>query len=213
MVNINKKKQTRSKPSVKGWLAVLNLISILLIAAFGFFGYKVIAEMTPKQTLDSSAVSNPDDLRLSDPKRIDIPAIDVSGHIVPLGLDNNRKISVPDDPDNAGWYKPGPEPGENGRAVIVGHYDSEKGPALFYKLGNLQPGDRIIIVKNDGSKIFFTVDRKASYNQNNFPTDLIYGDSETPELRVITCSGKYDRRTGLYTQNLVVFASYEKNIK
>ncbi|WP_247659418.1 class F sortase [Micromonospora sp. U56] len=34
----------------------------------------------------------------------------------------------------------------------------------------------------------------------------MYGPTPGPELRLVTCGGAFDRRTGHYRDNLVVFA-------
>jgi sortase family protein len=43
----------------------------------------------------------------------------------------------------AGWYALGPRPGDPGSAVILGHVDSKRGPAVFYRLRQLLGGDEI----------------------------------------------------------------------
>ena len=40
----------------------------------------------------------------------------------------------------------------------------------------------------------------------DFPTARVYGRTPGPTLRLITCSGTFDRATGHYLDNTVVFA-------
>jgi hypothetical protein len=44
------------------------------------------------------------------------------------------------------------------------------------------------------------------YDKKKFPDEKVYGSSDRPELRVITCGGGYTKRTG-YQGNVVVFAT------
>jgi sortase (surface protein transpeptidase) len=92
--------------------------------------------------------------------------------------------------------------------VVVGHVDSQDGPAVFYRLGELQPGDTIDIALDDGtSTVTYTVDRTERFPKDAFPTLQVYGLTPGPELRLITCDGEFDASTGHYVDNLVVYAT------
>ena len=135
-----------------------------------------------------------------------IPRIGVrASQFVGLGLADNGEIEVPRNPDTPGWFTPGPSPGQLGPAVIAGHVDGTSGPAVFYRLAELQPGDRVKIDRRDGSTAVFTVDRVVSFEKAAFPTRAVYGPTRRAELRLITCGGQYDTQTG-YLRNTVVFA-------
>lgn len=140
------------------------------------------------------------------PVRISIPAIGANSRLIPLGLNRDRTIQVPKNFGLAGWFKPGPEPGEPGAAVILGHVDSKSGPGVFYRLRALRRGDVITIVVRTGSKIRFAVTGTKAVPKQRFPTKLIYRHSGIPGLRLITCDGRFDSSTGHYVDNYVVFA-------
>lgn len=142
----------------------------------------------------------------SEPVALDIPAIDVhSRNIVGLELADDGTIEVPRDPAAPGWFTPGPSPGQLGPAVIAGHVDSTEGPAVFYELGNLRPGDLVRVTRADSSVAVFAIDRVAVFEQADFPTRQVYGlTTSRPELRLITCGGEYDPETG-YVDNVVAF--------
>lgn len=98
-----------------------------------------------------------------------------------------------------------------GPAVIVGHIDSAaEGPSVFFRLGELQPGDRVSITRTDGTVASFSVDKVRRYPKELFPTDLVYGDIDHAGLRLITCGGVFDESIGHYLDNIVVFASLEE---
>jgi hypothetical protein len=136
-----------------------------------------------------------------------IPYLGIDAPVLPLGLDRGHRMSAPpdDDPKRVGWYAGGPSPGEQGTAVAVGHLDTMTGPAVFAGLGELKP-DRLIEVRRaDGRTAVYTVDAVRTYEKAHFPDREVYGARGRPELRLITCGGTYDRRTG-YSGNTVVFA-------
>lgn len=140
------------------------------------------------------------------PIRILVPAIRVNARIIPLGRNRDRTIQVPRSFAQAGWFRPGPEPGERGAAVILGHVDSKSGPGVFYRLRALRRGDVITIIVRGGSKIRFMVTGMKAVPKRHFPTKLVYRSTGAPGLRLITCDGRFDGRTGHYVDNYIVFA-------
>lgn len=142
----------------------------------------------------------------STPVGLTIPRIGVrADKIVDLGLADDGTIEVPQDASAPGWFTPGPSPGQLGPAVIAGHVDSATGPAVFYRLGELRPGDRVQVARADGSTADFRVDKVETYEKESFPTRAVYGTTHNAELRLITCSGEYDDETG-YLSNTVAYA-------
>jgi hypothetical protein len=71
------------------------------------------------------------------PVRVEIPRIGVASSLDRLGRAPDRTVQVPTRWAVAGWYAPGPRPGEPGSAVILGHVDSKGGPAVFFRLHQL----------------------------------------------------------------------------
>ena len=143
--------------------------------------------------------------RRSTPVRIQIPAIRVDSSLMALGLGADGSMEVPPGGFPAGWYTGGPTPGELGPAVIAGHIDLN-GPGVFYRLGTMKPGDRVTVTRADGSKPVFRVTRVAQFQKDQFPTRQVYGNLNHAGLRLITCGGTFNTRTGHYEDNLVVFA-------
>ena len=144
--------------------------------------------------------------RLARPTRIEIPAIGVAAPVIELGLNRDRTLEVPRDFGDAGWWKGGPRPGEDGPAVIAGHVDSRSGPGVFYRLDELERGSEIRVVGRDGSSVRFEVERLERHPKDRFPTEEVYLGEDGPALRLITCSGAFDRASGHYEDNTIVFA-------
>jgi hypothetical protein len=149
----------------------------------------------------------PDLPRGAQPEAVVIPAIGVSSRLVRLGLQPDRRMEVPEDYSVAGWYTGGPRPGERGPAVIAGHVDSKRGPAVFHRLGELGKGDLIVVRYPGRTEARFRVERTERHPKRAFPTARVYGDTAGPALRLVTCGGSFDRASGHYRDNVIVFAA------
>jgi sortase (surface protein transpeptidase) len=141
------------------------------------------------------------------PVRIEIPRIHVASDLDRLGRAPDKTVQVPSRWEVAGWYARGTRPGDPGSAVILGHVDSTSGPAVFYRLRELRPGDRVEVVQAGGSRIAFTVERVEQYPKRRFPTAEVYYPTLEPMLRLVTCGGAFNYATRHYTDNVIVFAS------
>jgi hypothetical protein len=142
-----------------------------------------------------------------DPVRVTIPRIGVTSSLDRLGRAADGTVEVPSDWQVAGWYAPGPRPGDPGSAVILGHVDSKRGPAIFFRLRELGRGDEIRILRADGSTVRFIVERTQQYPKDRFPTDDVYYPTLTPTLRLVTCGGAFDPTARHYRSNIIVFAT------
>jgi len=160
------------------------------------------ARATPSRSTSTAVLGR----GTSPPVHLRIPAIGVSAVVVRLGLNRDGTLQVPGDFDVTGWFTGGPAPGETGPAVIAGHIDSRSGPAVFYRLRELRPGDEITVGRTDGSSVRFAVDGVAQYPKQAFPTEAVFGPSPDPMLRLITCGGTFDRSQRSYRDNIVVTA-------
>lgn len=140
------------------------------------------------------------------PRRVEIPSIGVSSELEPLGLNDDGTMQVPSDFQRAGWFTLGPQPGQRGPAIIAGHVDSEVGPAVFIRLGELAVGDEVLVPREDGTTARFHVTAIESYSKDAFPAAAVYGPVPGPELRLITCDGAFDASSRQYRDNLVVYA-------
>ncbi|MFC5888843.1 class F sortase [Kitasatospora sp. CM 4170] len=143
----------------------------------------------------------------SPPTRLLVPAAGVDAPVTGLGLNADGTVEVPtvDRAQEVGWYRNGPTPGETGPAVLIGHYDTAHGPAVFRGLPKLQPGDRIQVKRADGSTVDFKVRSLLQAAKDRFPTEAVYGDTAAAELRLITCGGRIGA-DGHWTDNIIVLA-------
>jgi sortase (surface protein transpeptidase) len=143
------------------------------------------------------------------PTRVRIPSIEVDATIIDLGLNPDRSLEVPKNWEETGWYTGRSVPGEIGPSVVVGHVDSAAyGPAVFFRLKELDTGDRVEIDRSDGSIAVFRVTDSVLVLKTEFPTEQVYGPTAQPTLRLITCGGRFDEATGSHLANLIVYAEH-----
>ncbi|MFD7666216.1 class F sortase [Streptomyces sp. NPDC059788] len=126
------------------------------------------------------------------PVRVRIPAAGVDTRpVLDLGLAADGTVQVPSvaQADRIGWYDRGVTPGETGPAVLIGHYDTVEGPAVLRNVGRIATGDRIYVDRADGRTAVFAVRALQQVDKKAFPTQRVYGDTDRPELRLVTCGG------------------------
>ncbi|WP_245884648.1 class F sortase [Glaciihabitans tibetensis] len=141
------------------------------------------------------------------PASLTVPAMDLAEPLIPLGIQTDGTMEVPEDYDAVGWFTGGGTPGGFGPTVIAGHVDSRSGPAIFYRLSELEVGDRFSLTGVDGTTFEYEVYKVEDHAKADFPTVDVFGATTTDEVRLITCGGEYNRAIGRYVDNLVVFAS------
>lgn len=187
------------------------LIAVLWVAVpyVDRYFYGIAPEYVNTPT--EEAVVNNGDYGRSAPTRLVIPSLDMDTTFVqPLGLLPDQTIGVPNSYTEVGWYSGGVSPGEVGPSVILGHVDSLDGPAIFYSLGQMKVGDEIEVTRADGTIAKFTVTKMERHPQSDFPTMDVYGPTDGAALRLVTCSGSFDKGSQRYSHNLVVFAELIK---
>ncbi|MEU8298005.1 class F sortase [Micromonospora sp. NPDC048909] len=151
-------------------------------------------------------------LPASRPVDLSIHSIDLRAPVHSVGIAPDGSIGVPDAAraQEAAWYDQGPTPGQYGPSVIVGHVDTTTGPAVFHELKGLRPGDRVEVRREDGTIAVFEVDSVEKFDKADLPVDEVFGDFSRPNLRLITCGGRWVGGETGYADNVVVFASLVK---
>lgn len=153
----------------------------------------------PEPVTTASRVLGP-----SRPVRVRIARIGVRADVVTLRMGRDGVLAGPRTGKVAGWWRGSPTPGQRGAAVIDGHVDWTDGPAVFYRLGELRPGDEVQVTRADHRVVTFTVHAIRQYLKDSFPSDVVYGPTGGAQLRLVTCGGPFSN--GHYQDNVVVFA-------
>jgi Sortase domain len=188
---------------------------LLIMSGIAAIGVAISAQVhAPQPSLVAAGAIGPltqgPSLRRSLPVSVDIPAIGVNSKLLYLGVNPDGTIQVPSletSADEAAWYKYSATPGQIGASVLEGHVDSYQGPAVFFRLGALRPGDTIDVTLADGITAIFRVTGVREYLKSDFPAKSIYGETDYAALRLITCGGAFDYTTGHYLSSTIVFAS------
>ncbi|RAP30472.1 class F sortase [Brevibacillus laterosporus] len=144
------------------------------------------------------------------PNRLRIPSIDLDTVIETVGITTEGSMDVPKAFNKVGILSPWTKPGENGSAVIAGHFDHYTGPAIFYHLKKLKPGDQVFVSNTNNDQLIYVVKEITSFNTKEAPLEKIFGESVTSHLNLITCSGKFNKKTQEHAKRLVVFTELIK---
>jgi hypothetical protein len=137
-------------------------------------------------------------------------AIDAAG--IDSGIESLRVVDGamqdPSGPWVVAWYENLGALGKIGNVVMAGHIDYwNVGPAVFYNLSTLEPGDEIVVTGDDGKTYPFAVEWVRQYDSASIPLDEMAGPTAGQSLTLITCGGAFDYANGLYLQRTVVRAN------
>ena len=170
----------------------------------------------PESNVQSSTVEQPVDPPMLErvkaeeenkmiPAFLSIPKLDIEAPIKEFGLDQKGNMELPENGKDVAWFEPGFQPGEKGNAVLAGHVDDEKKPAVFFELKTLEPGDKVILQDEKGKTFTFEVREKVAYEKDDAPLRKIFGPGDKRMLNLITCTGYFDHDIHNYVERLVVY--------
>jgi hypothetical protein len=166
---------------------------------------------TPRPSPTEPATPTPDPFMLAGPPiRLQVPSIGVDAIVESVGLTSDRSMAAPKGWQNVAWFLHGFRPGEVGNAVIAGHLDTNTGgPAVFWDLNQVRPGDELFVTYENGDRYAFLVDGSELYDHDaqGATIERIFGSSQTADLNLVTCDGAWDHGRATYSKRLVVFSS------
>ena len=144
--------------------------------------------------------------RLGLPLRLKIPVINVDTLIENGGVTSDGSMEAPRVPENVVWYSLGPRPGENGTAVIAGHFGwKDDVPSVFDNLSKLSKGDLLYVENDAGITTMFVVRDVKTYDSNADTSEVFTSSDGKSHLNLITCEGTWDTISKSYPRRLVVF--------
>ena len=192
--------------SVADWATpLLSFVGVvLLVAAIASFATARWSEQDVAEAaaVAPSAVPLPAEL----PVNLEIPAIDVKVVVKPVGLTVDQELELPAFGET-GWYRLGPSPGQDGHAVIAGHVDSRKGLDVFHRLHTVKRGQAIEVRTSTGALLTYEVDEVTRQSKESLPESRMWNSNGRPQLALITCGGKFDKKLRSYPDNVVVYAT------
>jgi LPXTG-site transpeptidase (sortase) family protein len=159
--------------------------------------------------------------------RLVIPKIKVDAPVKTYGLDADLSMPAPTSPTEVAWYDfskiappysgppiylPGDRsffPGFGGNAVFAGHVDYHNyGPAVFWRLGELNQGDEIDVRLEDGTNYRYLVVTVQTFSADSAPVGDITGRTDHEVITIITCdsTSSFNPSTREYAGRVVVRA-------
>jgi LPXTG-site transpeptidase (sortase) family protein len=165
----------------------------------------LVASASIKLTKNYAALPSQDLASTSLPARLIIPKIDVGANIEYLGKNSQGAMAMTKSLVNVVWYDLGPRPGENGTAVIGGHFNGDGKTSVFDNLHELNPGDKISVTDGAGIVNTFVVRETKSYNKDADASDIFNTNDNKAHLNLITCEGIWDKISQTYSRRLVIF--------
>jgi LPXTG-site transpeptidase (sortase) family protein len=194
---------------------LLALCGIAIVAAIAVLGL-AMSGLSPQlsERVDSYVSLGPPDAPAPPPGtlgpggRLVIPSIEVDATVIVVGEDTGGVLETPDNGWDVGWYDFSAVPGQAGNSVMTGHVDYYNiGPAVFWRLRDLDPGDEVQVHLPDGGGVAtYRVTQVDAYNAGSAPVDTILGPADGEILTLITCTGQFNRALREYDQRLVVRA-------
>ena len=192
------------------------VLAVLLISYFILREYRSdddVLVFNPNEvvthSVDRPSEKEPEDFEVPAdiPKRIYLKDLMKDGYIQMVGIDQYDQVAVPSNVHMAGWYVNSVRPGQEGLSIMTGHRDGVMTKGIFRYLENSKVGDTIEIEYGDGSMRYFEViDIKEVSIEDAY--DLMYERVEgiDIQLNLITCSGRYNRRTRTYDNRAIVIS-------
>lgn len=171
-------------------------------------GSKAVSNPTVKKAVQSvSETTQKKEEEFGTPQRLVIRKLGVDAAVESVGLDSRGRMDVPRKDENVAWYNLGYKPGQNGSAVLAGHFDTRSGsPAVFYNIGKLESGDTIEVFDTNGKSLTYTVTSSVSYDFDEVPLQEVFATKGKTMLNLITCEGTYDQANQNYSKRLVVYS-------
>jgi LPXTG-site transpeptidase (sortase) family protein len=143
------------------------------------------------------------------PAAIDVPSIGAKSSLIPLGIQKDGTVQVPDvhHPQQGGWIQVAPSGVAtlDDPVVVLAHIDGDHQQGLFYHLKNVKKGDSIALTMTDGTVRNYTVTKTQEISKAQFPSAAVYGQTKDPEIRLVSCGGPFQASIRSYEDSEIVY--------
>lgn len=201
------------------WLPQINSNKSAVVLPDNLFGWKFPPEAISKAPPSAGSGQNLFDLQIAFssirdpggipqglPVRLKIPIIGVDSAVEDAYITPDGRMDVPQGSRNVAWFALGPHPGQEGSAVIGGHFGISNGVKfVFYDLDKLKVGDKAYILDDGGNTLAFQVRRIQLFEREADATTVFTSSDGLAHLNIITCEGIWNQTNGLYPLRRVVF--------
>src|SRR3989344_603743 len=137
---------------------------------------------------ENGAGSVPKTMEAGKPGQLAIRSIQVKAKGEHIGLTADGAVGVTAGAKNVSWFSEGVKPGEQGSALISGHYGvwNNGTDSVFNLLPTVKTGDRVSVKDDRGVMRTFTVEKTRVYGKDDIAPELFanYGDVR---LNLISC--------------------------
>ncbi|QFG67401.1 class F sortase [Ornithinimicrobium pratense] len=143
------------------------------------------------------------------PVGLEIPAVDITVDVVPVGVDVDGQMEIPASGFDVGWYRYGAAPGEGeGSAVLASHVDTlAAGKGVLARLTDLRAGDLVSVTLEDGSAVDYQVTGRRTVPKAELDVGMLFDRSGPAQLRLVTCGGPWQPERSGYRDNVIVTAA------
>jgi hypothetical protein len=155
-------------------------------------------------TVSNYQVSNPED-----PRFLRIPSLGVFSRIKNLGVTPEGAVDAPRNIYDTGWYNGSARPGSRvGSSLILGHVSGWTGPGVFKRINELPVGGEFEIEKGTGEIIRYSVVRSEQIPVDQIDMGKVLSTEEAGkhDLKLMTCSGRYNSSTETFEDRFIVYA-------
>lgn len=142
--------------------------------------------------------------------RLIIPSIELNAEFSQKAVPTDGQMPNPNGPEDVVWYDFSQWPGlggiptKGGNIVMAGHVDYiNYGPAVFWRLDELKPGDEIQIQLVDGTTATYRVEFNKVVDPGDADWSGLVQATADESVTLITCSGEFE--AGHYSNRQIVW--------
>ena len=141
------------------------------------------------------------------PRFLTVAGTTINMPIVEVGVGPDGAMEIPEPFNEAGWYRFGPAPGAAaGTAVVAAHVDTTSDTAPFSQLKSLAPGTLVTVQRDGAAPVTFRVTGVELMAKDAFDGASIFRRDGPPELKLVTCGGRWLDEQQDYGDNVIVTA-------
>ncbi|MER2134667.1 MAG: class F sortase [Arthrobacter sp.] len=142
------------------------------------------------------------------PVRVQVEGTGIDLEVVPVGVEDNGAMTIPDNHAQAGWYEYGPAPGsDEGSSVLAAHVDSQTEVLPIAGLRNVAPGTRVLVTREDSSQVVYETRQVENIAKRSLDGHRLFDRTGEHVLKLVTCGGKWLDTENDYEDNVVLTAT------